>query len=62
MKYTHKNITEGTFSVKDSKGVCYALGPGAELILDKDNSFEGRIVVEKIKEEKKDNKPRRIDI
>ena len=59
--YKHKNLTHGTFSVQDSEGECYALGPGQELVLDKDNSWEGRIEVEKTEEKKISNKLKKED-
>ena len=48
--YKHINVSQGTFSIKDSKGVCYALGPRQVLILDKNNEVKGMIEVEKIEQ------------
>ena len=56
MKYKHTNLKQGTFSVKDSKGVCYALEPGKELILDMKNVMPGMIKIEQIEKEEKEEK------
>lgn len=60
MLYKHKNLTSGTFGIKDSKGNCHDLKPGEELILDRSTEWVGRISVEKIEEEKRPKKIKKI--
>ena len=54
-KYKHTNLKGGTFSIKDSEGKCYALGPYGTIVLDKNNEIKNMILVEKITEERTKN-------